>query len=225
MLRLKNLYIGYEKKILLENINLNISPNNLTVLIGENGSGKSTLFRTLARLQKPIKGGIFFTQKGFPFGDKDIFSISNNEFAKLVSYVSTDRPRAVNLSVYDLVSTGRSPYTNWRNELREEDRSIIEEAISLVDLERLRNSSTAEISDGELQRAVIARVLAQKTPIIILDEPTAFLDIPNKRAITQLLKKICKENGKTIILSSHESEVISSSDILWEIRKNSIHLV
>ena len=219
MLSLENLQLGYKGKVLLDSINLDIPSGKLTVLVGENGSGKSTLLRSLVRLHKPNMGKVKYGSGTMTEGENlgmekefDVEELSPTDFAKTIAYVSTEKHSSMNLSVYDLVATGRSPYTNWLNELGKEDKKIIEESLHLVGLDKLKHSPTTEISDGELQRASIARTLAQDCPIIILDEPTAFLDITNKRSIIRLLKNLCIEKNKTVILSSHDIETINSAD-------------
>jgi iron complex transport system ATP-binding protein len=181
----------------------------LIVLLGRNGVGKSTLLRTLAGLQLPISGELKLM-------DKDISQYSRKEKSSLISFVSTEKPNIANMTVFNLVSLGRYAYTNWLGSLDNADRQIVCDAIKSVGVAHLENENINEISDGELQRVMIARTLAQDTPIIILDEPVAFLDLPNKYEILLLLRNMAWNRKKTIILSAHDMDIaIRLADMLW----------
>ncbi len=199
-IQLHNVTLGYGDRVLMADANVGFGWGELTALIGRNGTGKSTLLRTIAALAKPQKGTI--TVAG-----KDVASLSMREVASQISFVSTDDVRVQNLHVWDVVSLGRAPYTNWVGRLTEEDRAKVEESLRLVGMEAFREASMEALSDGERQRVMIARALAQDTPIILLDEPTAFLDLPNKYEICLLLKELAHKEGKCILFSTHDLSI------------------
>jgi iron complex transport system ATP-binding protein len=212
--------IGFRKKNvdlqLLENINLTVKNGELIGLIGRNGSGKSTLLRSIVRLQELLHGTIFFR-------DKNIRNIHPNEFAQLFAYVSSSFEYTETMTVSELVSLGRFPYTNWIGHLTSSDIELIEEAILKVGIEHLASSKLNEISDGERQKAMIARTLAQNTPLIVLDEPTAFLDLPSKYDIISLLHELTRK-GKTVVYSTHDLNIaMHFSDKIWLIDGKTIH--
>jgi ABC-type cobalamin/Fe3+-siderophores transport systems, ATPase components len=197
-------------------INFEASKGELIALIGSNGIGKSTLLRTLIHLQSSLAGKLSF------FG-KSQSALSRDEFSTLISFVSTEPVRVTNLSVYQLVSLGRFPYTNWLGQITAPDKDIIEESLELVNLTKMKDLYIDEISDGERQRAMIARALAQNTPIILLDEPTAYLDITNKYSIIQLLLDLAHSKQKTIIFSTHELNIaLSQVDKIWLMYNNGV---
>jgi len=216
-----NLQIGYRtfKKSALKvctNLFFDASNGELIALIGSNGIGKSTLLRTISRLQPPLSGNLLIN--GFSF-----YEIKRIEYASILSFVSTEQIRIPDLSVYDLVALGRYPYTDWFGSLTLDDKSIIEESIRLVSMNSLQLKSVNELSDGERQRAMVARAIAQDTPIIVLDEPTAYLDVPNKFEIVKLLKDLSSKKNKTIIFSTHDLNIaISESDKIWLMSFNNI---
>lgn len=201
ILKTENLSIGYQSKkkqtFITSDINLSIDKGKLVAVLGKNGIGKSTLLRTLSKVQKPISGDIFYQQK-------NIKSISEKELSTKLSLVLTERLPESQLTVYELVALGRQPYTNWIDRLSENDIEKIEFAINQTEIHHLKNKRFYELSDGQLQRVLIARALAQDTEIIILDEPTAHLDLHHTIKIFSLLKKLVDETSKTIILSSHQ---------------------
>ncbi|RIH64246.1 ABC transporter ATP-binding protein [Mariniphaga sediminis] len=213
-IELKQLSVGYKQPgeaplEILKNVNLTAAPGEMVALIGSNGIGKSTLLRTLAGFQPWFAGGI-------RIGDKGLKALGPKETAQTISFVSTENIRVPNLSVFDLVAFGRFPYTNWIGMLSEEDTSIVEEAIEKVGLCGFEHRSVMQISDGERQRAMIARALAQDTPVIILDEPTAYLDVSNKYEIFHLLQLLAGEKGKTVVLSTHDLNIaLREVDKLW----------
>ena len=212
-IEISSLAIGYRKNKQAKQIGPIITVDSkggeLIALIGPNGVGKSTFLRTIAKLQDPLKGSVSI------LGNL-INSIEKIEFASLLSFVSTENIRVPNLNVNELVSLGRFPYTNWLGRLTPEDILIVEEAISLVGLQTLSNNPINELSDGERQRAMIARALAQDTPIILLDEPTAYLDLPNKFEIVHLLGELALKKQKTIIFSTHDLNIaLSEADKIW----------
>ncbi len=199
-----NLSIGYKSKkaavTIAENLNLNFNEGKLITLIGANGIGKSTLLRTLTGIQKPISGDVFLN-------NRNIQSYSALDLAQNLSVVLTEKLPPSNLSVFELVALGRQPYTNWIGKLSSEDFEKIYEAIQLTEIEHLSNKRYHEISDGQLQKVLIARALAQDTPLIVLDEPTTHLDLLHKVSLFKLLKKLSKETGKCILFSTHDIDL------------------
>ena len=215
-IEIKHLSIGYEKKTIISNINLTAKKGELIALIGTNGTGKSTLLRTISGLQRKKDGEINVL-------NNNINNYTQKELAKIISFVSTKSVSISNLSVYDLISFGRTPYTNWFGTVTNEDKSIIESAIKMVGMQNFLNKNIDEISDGEKQRVMIARTLAQNTPIILLDEPTAFLDLPNRFQTINLLNKLSKEQNKTIIFSTHDLNIaIQEADKIWIVSNDNI---
>ncbi|MCX7986579.1 MAG: ABC transporter ATP-binding protein [Bacteroidales bacterium] len=210
-LEVQDLQIGYNirnKEFRAGPISFTLAEGELAMLIGPNGVGKSTLLKTLIRLNEPIEGQVFF--QGRP-----LRQIPKAEMSKYIAFVSTETSYPFYISVYELVSLGRIPYLNWMGRLSSEDRRIVERAIEQMQLEHLRNKPIQEVSDGERQKALIARALAQDTPVILLDEPTAFLDIVNKHNIIHLLGDIAHQQKKTVLLTTHDLNIaISETDKL-----------
>lgn len=178
-------------------INLSIEKGKLVTVLGKNGIGKSTLLRTISKVQKPLNGEIFINQK-------NIEKYTNTALSTILSLVLTERLPESQITVFELVALGRQPYTNWIDKLSETDLEKINWAIEQTEINHLKNKYFYELSDGQLQRVLIARALAQDTDIIILDEPTAHLDLHHTIKIFSLLKKLVNETSKAIILSSHE---------------------
>ena len=172
-IRLQGLALGYPGRTLFENVDLSFGRGELTALIGRNGTGKSTLLRTIMGLLRPLRGSILI-------GQKSVHELPQRMIAAQISFVSTDDVRMGHLKVYDVVGLGRAPYTNWIGRLTDADRAAVEESLRLVGMETFGDKGIDTLSDGERQRVMIARSLAQDTPMILLDEPTAFLDLPNK---------------------------------------------
>ena len=204
ILSTSNLSIGYSSKKgntnIAENLNLNLEEGKLIALIGANGIGKSTLLRTLTGIQKPLLGSVFLN-------DKNIHDFTNLELAQNLSLVLTEKLPPSNLTVFELVALGRQPYTNWVGKLTSDDLSKITEAIQLTQIEHLANKKHFEISDGQLQKVLIARAFAQDTPLIILDEPTTHLDLLHKVSLFKLLKKLARETNKCILFSTHDIDM------------------
>lgn len=204
ILQTKNLSIGYRSKkketVVASNVNIQLKKGELIGLVGANGIGKSTLLRTLTNVQKPLKGDIIIN-------GKSVLDYEPLELAKQMSLVLTEQIMSKNLSVFELVALGRQPYTNWVGNLSETDLSIINKAISQTNIEDLIQRKCFELSDGQLQKVMIARALAQDTDLIILDEPTTHLDMYHKAYILKLLQKLSKETNKTILFSSHEIDL------------------
>lgn len=176
---------------------MSIKKGTFIALLGKNGIGKSTLLRTLSKVQQPISGDVFINQK-------NIDTLIDKELATSLSLVLTERLPESQLTVFELVALGRQPYTNWIDTLSEEDIQKIHWAIALTEIEHLKNNRFYELSDGQLQRVLIARALAQDTEIIILDEPTTHLDIHHTFKVFSLLKNLVKSTKKTIIISTHK---------------------
>ncbi len=220
VLKTNDLCIGYSSKKeyneISKNINVSLKKGQFIALVGRNGIGKSTLLRTLSKMQPRLDGDILVN-------DKSIDSFSRNDLAKIISLVLTEKIPASNLSVYELIALGRQPYTNWIGKLLKEDLTQIEEAIEQSHLGELAHQRCDKLSDGQLQRVMICRALAQDTGLIILDEPTAHLDVQHKIETFRLLKKIAHELNKSILISTHEIQLATQmSDELWLMTENEI---
>lgn len=214
ILKLELLSIGYNagtrnEKVLLQLLNLSVRKGELVALLGPNGIGKSTLLRTIAHLHPKINGEIILS-------DRKLEHYLNSELARKISFVFTGGINIYNMSVYEIVSLGRFPHTNWLGRLTPADRLIVDRSINAVGLADYSHINIGELSDGERQRAMIARALAQDTELIMLDEPTAFLDLPNRYELISLLRKLSVESNKSVIFSSHDIHIaIRESDKVW----------
>lgn len=214
ILKTISLSIGYNNNAVTSDINVALQKGDIIALVGPNGAGKSTLFKTFSSHIKPVGGKIEL------FG-KDLSAYSPKERAKLLGIVLTERPDDMFLKVFDVVATGRYPYTDMFGNLTENDKIEIKASLELVGVNHLIDRVFNTLSDGEKQKIMIAKAIAQNTPIIMLDEPTAFLDYPSKIELFSLLKKLAKEQGKTIIFSSHDLELLLRyTDNLWIMAKN-----
>lgn len=216
----KNLNIGYHTKkgntLIAENLNLDFHEGKLITLIGANGIGKSTLLRTLTGIQKPLAGEVLLNEKS-------ITTYPLHELAQNLSVVLTEKLPPSNLTVYELVSLGRQPYTNWVGRLAPDDIDKIINAIELTHIAEIGHKKHHEISDGQLQKVLVARALAQDTPLIILDEPTTHLDLHHKVSLFKLLKRLSKEMGKCILFSTHDIDLaIQLSDEMIVMTKSDI---
>ncbi|WP_291097739.1 MULTISPECIES: ABC transporter ATP-binding protein [unclassified Flavobacterium] len=204
ILSTSNLSIGYKTKsstyTIAENLNLNLKEGKLITLIGANGIGKSTLLRTITGIQKPISGTVLLN-------GKDIHKLEALTLAKNLSVVLTEKLPPSNLTVFELIALGRQPYTNWIGKLTEVDFAKVNEAMELTQIGHLATKKHYEISDGQLQKVLIARALAQDTPLIILDEPTTHLDLLHKVSVFKLLKKLTEETQKCILFSTHDIDL------------------
>ncbi len=204
ILSTSNLKIGYSSKkaetIIADNITISLEKGKLYSLIGANGIGKSTLLRTITGIQKPISGNAVLN-------NKDISNYTSLQLAQQLSLVLTESLPPSNLTVFELVALGRQPYTNWIGTLTNEDILKINEAIELTQINHLADKKHYEISDGQLQKVLIARALAQDTPLIILDEPTTHLDLQHKISLFKLLKKLTNETQKCILFSTHDIDM------------------
>ena len=224
-IQLKNLSIGYTTKhgvrVVAEGINGAIRSGELTCLLGPNGVGKSTLLRTLSAFQPLLAGDVMISH---PLTSQlaPLSSYSDKELSKLIGVVLTEKPDVRNMTVRELVSLGRSPYTGFWGTCSKEDLRIVDEAIDMVGIGELSRRPVHTLSDGERQKVMIAKALAQQTPVIFLDEPTAFLDYPSKVEVLQLLRRISREAEKTIFLSTHDVELaLQLADTLWLMSKTS----
>lgn len=196
-----DLSIGYRNKsgetCVATAIDLEISEGELVGLIGVNGVGKSTLLRSLSGVQHSLKGEVSIL-------NKNLHKLAPGDLAKTISVVLTEQPISKNLSVFELIALGRQPYTNWIGSLSEEDKAKIQASIDLVNIEALKHKRCFELSDGQLQKVLIARALAQDTPLIILDEPTTHLDMHHQAYVLKLLKKLTQDTNKSILFATHE---------------------
>jgi cobalamin transport system ATP-binding protein len=209
---LDSLSLGYtagkHPKPILPPLSASSTGGELIAVIGRNGIGKSTLLRTITGLQSPLGGDIFISGRSYS-------EYSRLEIARRIGYISTEVIKVSNMSVYDLVTLGRFPHTNWLGNLNQADKFAIENSIERTGLISFRSRSISEISDGERQKAMLARVLAQDTDLMVMDEPTAFLDIASKYEIVNLMISLTRE-GKTIIFSTHDFNVaINQADKVW----------
>ena len=204
ILKTQNLYIGYTSKATTKTVAsevfIQLEQGKLIGLVGANGIGKSTLLRTLTGIQKPLLGTVLLNEK-------PIESFDSIALAQQISVVLTEKLPPSNLTVYELIALGRQPYTNWLGKLTEEDKIQIENAISLTDISHLIHQKYYEISDGQLQKVLIARALAQNTPLIVLDEPATHLDLLHKVSLFKLLKKLTVETQKCILFSTHDIDL------------------
>jgi iron complex transport system ATP-binding protein len=213
IVKTKDLSIGYtskkHKKIIASNLNITLEEGNLVCLLGENGIGKSTLLRTLTKVQPAINGAVFINQI-------NLNEISNLNLSKQLSVVLTEKLPESSLTVFELVALGRQPYTNWVGQLNAKDIEIIKMALEETNTKHLAQAKYYQLSDGQLQKVLIARSLAQNTDVIVLDEPTAHLDIHHTIETFSLLKKLANKYGKTIIISTHEINLaLQLADELW----------
>lgn len=217
MIQLDNLTIGYQSRrrnvVVAENLCACTEDGTLVCLVGVNGVGKSTLLRTIGGFQSPLGGSVLAGSGNLK---ASVESMTQAERSRMIGVVLTERTDLARLSVYDIVSFGRTPYTNLFGNLSEEDRTAVDDAIRLTGIESLKNRDAGTLSDGERQKVMIAKALAQQTPVIILDEPSAFLDYPSKMELMRLLQRLAHEERKTILLSSHDLDIVSrTADCFW----------
>jgi len=210
---LQNLSIGYltkgNQKVVATGLSVAINRGELTCLLGRNGIGKSTLLRTLSAFQPKLGGEILID-------GKSLDTYTDKQLSRQIGIVLTEKPDVQNMTVDELVGLGRSPYTGFWGTLDDNDRQIVNESIRLVGIESLQGRMIHTLSDGERQKVMIAKALAQQTPIIFLDEPTAFLDFPSKVEMMQLLHRLAANEQKTIFLSTHDVELsLQLADCIW----------
>lgn len=221
LLALKKLAIGYrlsrkQHKTVAEGISVSLKAGELVCLLGPNGSGKSTLMRTISGMQPPIAGEVLL-------GGAKIHEISGRDLATQLAVVLTERITVGTLSAYALVSLGRYPHTNWAGTLTEKDHKIIRDSLEVVGATEFSNRNVSELSDGERQKIMVARALAQEPRILILDEITAFLDLPRRVDIMNLLRKMTRDTGKAVLLSTHDLDLaLRTADQLWLLSKEGV---
>ena len=224
---LRDLSVGYQHPrrtptTVLAQLNATLHAGQLTCLVGANGIGKSTLLRTLAAFQPPISGQMryYSDEQAAPI---NLATLSQARLARLVSVVLTAKPSVENLSVEQIVALGRSPYTNIWGTLRADDRRMVAWAMDVVGITNLRHRLVQTLSDGERQKMMIAKALAQDTPVILLDEPTAFLDYKSKVEVLGLLARLAHETNKMVLLSTHDLEqAVHAADALWVVAKQQL---
>ena len=219
---LSNLSIGYKSKqglrTVASNINANIRSGELTCLLGQNGIGKSTLLRTLSAFQPKLSGTIVIN-------GRELEAYTSRELAQTIGVVLTERPDVQQMTVEEMVAMGRSPYTGFWGRLDDDDRREVSAAIDLIGIGELRGRQVVTLSDGERQKVMIAKALAQQTPVIFLDEPTAFLDYPSKVEMLLLLRRISREAQKTVFLSTHDLELaLQVADTMWLMTPDALHI-
>jgi len=216
-IQLQQLTIGYQSKgnskVVADDLCATLNSGELTCLLGPNGIGKSTLLRTLSAFQPPLAGDIVVV-----VGSRQtpLATLTDKQMSRLLGIVLTEKPDVRNMTVTELVGLGRSPYTGFWGTLQADDRRIVDDAISLVGIQALSHRMVHTLSDGERQKVMIAKALAQQTPVIFLDEPTAFLDFPSKVDTMQLLRRLAHDEHKIIFLSTHDVELsLQLADRLW----------
>ncbi len=211
--RLDGLSIGYHGKhglnVVAKDINETIRGGELTCLLGANGAGKSTLLRTLSAFLPKLEGNVYI-------GGREIGSFDAKELARTIGIVLTEKPEVANMTVREMVLMGRSPYTGFWGTYSDSDNAVVDEAINMVGIGHIAGRLMSSLSDGERQKVMIAKALAQQTPVIYLDEPTAFLDFPSKVEVMKLLHRISRESGKVVFLSTHDLELaLQLADTVW----------
>ena len=210
LLSTRSLAVGYpgSAKPVAAGLDLELRPGELVCLLGPNGAGKSTLLRTLAGLQPPLAGAILWQNDARP--------ATPVEWARRVAIVLTERVSGGNLSVYDVAALGRHPHTGWTGRLAASDREAVDRALEAAGAWDLRERRFDEISDGEKQKAMLARALAQDSALLLLDEPTAFLDLPRRVEAMRVLRRLSRESGRAVLLSTHDLDLaLRAADRLW----------
>jgi iron complex transport system ATP-binding protein len=203
----RKLKVGYDQHILFQDLDLKLVKGKLVCFMGPNGVGKSSLIRTLASLQKPLSG--------------EIDTLSSEEIHKHISVVLTDRVIGSNMTAGELVATGRLPYLNWSAQLNNSDKAIIDDAVEKLHLGPLLDKDINELSDGQVQMAMIARALVQNTPVMLMDEPTAHLDLNNRLEIMNILLRLTRSMNKAVLVSTHELDLaLQTADEIWLAGRN-----
>lgn len=212
---INHLNIGY-KKAVVSDINQELRPGCFVCLLGRNGTGKSTLLKTLSRIIPPLTGEIII-------GNRNLKDFTPNELAKKVGIVLTQVPDLPNTTLRELVAYGRLPYASWLGKLNNQDLIEADKAIAKLGIGHLANRQILELSDGERQKSMIARALAQGTDYLLLDEPSAFLDYESKQELMSLLVQLAHEEHKSILLSTHDHELAQKyADDIWTITSGSL---
>ena len=197
MLALDNLSIGYDGKAIVSGVTLSLAPGTMACLLGNNGTGKSTLLKTVAGFLKPVAGTV-------TYGGRPLERMSPKERATTVGVVLTGRTESQLLTVEDMVGLGRSPYTGFFGRLSVDDRQIVDACMEMIGISSLRCKRLSELSDGEYQKAIIAKALVQQTPVILMDEPTAYLDFRSKVELLELSSQLAHSEGKTVLVTTHD---------------------
>ena len=220
VIRLSHLSVGYSPSLpVISGINAVVRSGQLTCLTGDNGIGKSTLLKTLTGFLPKLNGSLLLD-------GRDVGTFSQRELARQVSIVLTQKPDVQNLTVEEVIGLGRSPYTGFFGRFHDADRTFIADALAAVGIEPLRHRMIQTLSDGERQKVMIAKALAQQTPVILLDEPTAFLDFPSKAETFRLLQRMAHDRDKLILLSTHDLGLaVRFADCLLEVKDRSLHRV
>lgn len=200
MIKLNDITLSFGSRKLIEHASAHFECGRMTALLGRNGTGKSTLLRAIASLGE-VQGG------AIEIGGRELSELSNADLARMVAFVNTERVSVEAMTAYDLVAVGRSPYTDWSGRLRSSDHEAIERSIRIAGVEHLTDRYVDTLSDGECQRVMIAKALAQDTPAILLDEPTSYLDMPNRYELCTLLGRLAHDEGKCVLFSTHELDI------------------
>ena len=200
MIKLNDITLSFGSRKLIEHASAHFACGRMTALLGRNGTGKSTLLRAIASLGE-VQGG------AIEIGGRELSELSNADLARMVAFVNTERVSVEAMTAYDLVAVGRSPYTDWSGRLRSSDHEAIERSIRIAGVEHLADRYVDTLSDGECQRVMIAKALAQDTPSILLDEPTSYLDMPNRYELCTLLGRLAHDEGKCVLYSTHELDI------------------
>lgn len=200
MIKLNDITLSFGSRKLIEHASAHFECGRMTALLGRNGTGKSTLLRAIASLGE-VQGG------AIEIGGRELSELSNADLARMVAFVNTERVSVEAMTAYDLVAVGRSPYTDWSGRLRSNDHEVIERSIRIAGVEQLADRYVDTLSDGECQRVMIAKALAQDTPAILLDEPTSYLDMPNRYELCTLLGRLAHDEGKCVLFSTHELDI------------------
>lgn len=200
MIKLNDITLSFGSRKLIEHASAHFECGRMTALLGRNGTGKSTLLRAIASLGE-VQGG------AIEIGGRELSELSNADLARMIAFVNTERVSVEAMTAYDLVAVGRSPYTDWSGRLRSSDHEAIERSIRIAGVEHLADRYVDTLSDGECQRVMIAKALAQDTPAILLDEPTSYLDMPNRYELCTLLGRLAHDEGKCVLFSTHELDI------------------
>ena len=200
MIKLNDITLSFGSRKLIEHASAHFECGRMTALLGRNGTGKSTLLRAIASLGE-VQGG------AIEIGGRELSELSNADLARMVAFVNTERVSVEAMTAYDLVAVGRAPYTDWSGRLRSSDHEAIERSIRIAGVEHLADRYVDTLSDGECQRVMIAKALAQDTPAILLDEPTSYLDMPNRYELCTLLGRLAHDEGKCVLFSTHELDI------------------
>lgn len=200
MIKLNDITLSFGSRTLIERASAHFECGRMTALLGRNGTGKSTLLRAIASLGE-VQGG------AIEIGGRELSELSNADLARMIAFVNTERVSVEAMTAYDLVAVGRSPYTDWSGRLRSSDHEAIERSIRIAGVEHLADRYVDTLSDGECQRVMIAKALAQDTPAILLDEPTSYLDMPNRYELCTLLGRLAHDEGKCVLFSTHELDI------------------